>query len=206
MTSQSIRADNSDMKKFMSSILKHFAALAMVLASAPVLAATDGQPGSTSTGNFNATLTVSPPVTDQVQVVGLDDVDFGTVTLGPYGSDWVTVPDPSMSFCLKRSTPGDVNITFDQLTNPPDDSQFRMSQGEEHLYFRIDLILPDGSRLSDMSRGFSRTVMRSDPACTASNDGAGIGHRIELHTPGVHSAYPPGLYSTTIQITLSPAG
>ena len=51
------------------------AALALALgASGTSMAATDGTPGATSTGSFNASISVDAPETPQLQVVGLQDV------------------------------------------------------------------------------------------------------------------------------------
>ncbi|MBK8630225.1 MAG: hypothetical protein IPN84_08475 [Sphingomonadales bacterium] len=103
----------------MNKVLMGAAALAMMVPGA-AMAATDGDPGATSTGSFSATLNVQPPTGVTVQVVGLDDYDFGTVTTT--NTAGTNVSGLGQRFCLLRSDAGDVrvNIGGDQSSRWPE--------------------------------------------------------------------------------------
>ena len=75
-------------------------------------AATDGTPGSTSTGTFTATVTASVPVGNLVEVAGLEDLIFAPVLISPTGNSGAQTA--STNFCLARSNEGDVQVTVFQ--------------------------------------------------------------------------------------------
>ena len=178
------------------------AALALMLPHA-AMAAQDGPPGATSTGSFDVTLTVQPPVTDQVQVVGLDDVSFGSVGLS---TGQTIVAQQQDFFCLNRTIPGDVLVTFEQMSDPPADASFRMSKDAvSHLPFYIKMYDINGQETA-VERGVQFPSPRSMDFCTAATAGPVVGHRIAVTPAPIPTGTPNGLYSTTIQITIAPAG
>ncbi len=89
------------------------AALALSLALPCIAqAATDGTPGSTSTGTFTATVTASAPVGNLVEVAGLEDLIFAPVLISAAGNSGAQTA--STDFCLARSNQGDVQVTVFQ--------------------------------------------------------------------------------------------
>jgi hypothetical protein len=60
------------------SVLKRIAMALALAAPGSAIAATDGTLGATSTGTFDATLTITAPVSN-ITIIGMDDIYLGTV-------------------------------------------------------------------------------------------------------------------------------
>jgi hypothetical protein len=182
---------------------KRFTTVSLVLlglfVSMPALA--QSQPAY---DDFEVTLTILPPVTNEVQVLGMDDIAFGPITLG--SSDTI-LPAQTDHFCLNRTTPGNVLVTFEQLTDADSGPGFRMAkESADYLPFAIRLTDPTGVDWP-IERGVQFPTPRSAEGCngtTAAN--ASTGHQIAVTPAPVPAGTPQGLYSTTIQITIAPAG
>ena len=97
-------------------LLKSTALAIAFISPAVAQAATDGTPGATSTGTFNATATVNPPIATQVQVFGLDDFTFVPIQSIVSGGS-VGMQSQNDLFCLTRNTTGNVLVTVRQLAN-----------------------------------------------------------------------------------------
>ncbi len=174
-------------------------ALAALSSTAPARA--QSQPAY---DDFEVTLTILPPVASEVELLGLNDIAFGPVALG--SADTI-VPAQSDHFCLNRTTPGNVLVKFEQLTDADSGPGFRMAKGgEDYLPFAIRLTDPAGVDWP-IERGVQFPTPRSAEGCdgtTAPN--ASTGHQIAVTPAPIPAGTPDGLYSTTIQITIAPAG
>ena len=180
-------------------------------------AATDGSPGATSTGQFNVTLTVSPPATtDYVQILGLDNerIDLGTIQASQSSSTPWTIPD--LFFCLKRSTPGLVRVTVTQAGTQPN-TGFRLQSAtnpaiptnlpgySDALGLQFYLISADGSDSDYLGNGVPFEQIESAPGCDASS-GLGVAHRLNIQPVDIpaFATFPrQGLYSGLFTVTVS---
>jgi spore coat protein U-like protein len=183
-------------------MIKKHTAIFIATAILALPAAAQAQ-SNTASGSFTFTLNPTLPPGDQVQVVGLDDVKFGTVALsiGP-----TIVAQQQDFFCLNRTTPGDVLVTFEQISDPPADASFRMSKdASSYLPMAIKLVDINGQE-TGVERGVQFASPRSAAGCTEANAGQDIGHLIFVQPEPIPAGTAAGLYSTTIQITIAPAG
>lgn len=97
------------MKKFLIGT----AAMAFALSiPGAALAATDGTPGVTSTGSFNASIIITPDTSNHVQITGLNDIVLGTISVLAT-NDTVVTDD----ICIVDNSPGStgsVTMTVNQ--------------------------------------------------------------------------------------------
>lgn len=94
-------------------ITKSTLAILALGAAMPAMAATDGTPGATSTGTFDANLTVETPPATQLHIYGLQDISFHI----PYFNGAYNFPARTFStsgFCVTRSDAGNVKLTVTQ--------------------------------------------------------------------------------------------
>ncbi len=188
------------------SALKRIAMALALAAPGTAMAATDGDLGPTSIGAFNASLQVNAPVGTQVQILGLDDASFGGVTgATTFATAILPIED---TFCLNRTTPGNVLLTISQTGNS--DSAFNLNDGAgQNVPFRIFLYPPDvvnNSGLFEVGNGAPRPTMQSVAGCTAASSNT-IAHRLGLIPPIVRSqndGQTYGLFSGTFTVTVSP--
>lgn len=194
----------------MKKVLMSVASLAMTLPGA-AMAAQDGTPGATSTGSFSATLNVQPPTGVTVQVVGLDDYDFGTVsTTNTAGT---AVGTTANTFCLLRSDAGAVRVNIVQ-TNLAAGQNFSL-QGtvDSNLdgvtdNIPVSVILYDpglGGGSYGMSNNAPTNVSQSGAGCTAASSAA-IANRLELSPsslPDANTLRLEGAYTAQFTMTVS---
>jgi hypothetical protein len=193
------------MKKF----LMGAAALAMTLPGA-AMAATDGDPGATSTGSFSATLNVQPPTGVTVQVVGLDDYDFGTVTTT--NTAGTNVSGLGQRFCLLRSDAGDVRVNIVQ-TNLPAGQNFSL-QGSidsnldgtvDSVAVAVTVFSPTGGGIG-MSNNSPVNVPQSGPGCTTGTSSFSIAHDLTIEPttlPDANTLRLAGAYTAQFTMTVS---
>ncbi len=155
------------------------AALAIALiAPATANAATDGTLGTTSSGSFNASLQVNAPAGTQVQVFGLDDFTFPAVT----GGITTNTPVPTLenTFCLNRSTAGNVLVTVSQ---PGNAGSYNLNDGLGHnLGLGITVFTPALTSSVGTSNGSQFTTAQSGAGCTAASNNT-LAHTMRL-SPG----------------------
>lgn len=147
-------------------------ALAMAFISPAIAqAATDGTPGATSTGTFNATATVNPPIVTQVQVFGLDDFAFAPIQSGSVSGGGQTQSD---LFCLARNTPGNVLVTIRQFGKGPNE-RFQLVEdftGFPVTITSVEIQSPSSGALASFPYStHTNTVQVSGNGCSASSDG-----------------------------------
>ncbi len=192
--------------------MKFLANAAMALAlsiPATAMAATDGTLGPTSTGIFGATLTINDSNVTHVQILGLDDIAFGTVDAA-VGE----IPNPLASgdnwVCLKRSNPGLVRLTVSQtIAGVPGFGMISSidSNGDGILdRVPIALLLTDvaGRREEILANGEALPPFAPSPAsCTTASSGTNNAHKLVLVLPAQSDALP-GNYSATFVALLAP--
>ncbi len=176
------------------------------------MAATDGAPGATSTGTFQATLTVTPPTSDTVQIIGLEDVTFSEQVYSP--SNPTAFPQTESYLCLLRTGPGNVRLSISQ----PDPLNPTGTYGGWYLrdaafpavYLPISIIFasPTDPSLSALNPNDSYISPPSSSACTAAS-GPTEAHTIHVGASlvGVDLAQtpaPPGHYSQQFTLLLEP--
>lgn len=89
--------------------------------------ATDGDPGETTQGSFEVSMSVTAPPA-QVQVLGLQDFVLNPTTAS-------TVDQPvgfSNQICLTMSEPGDLLVSFTQTDRVMPAGLFKVSDGNGH--------------------------------------------------------------------------
>jgi hypothetical protein len=181
------------------------AAAAMALAMPGMaMAATDGTPGATSTGTFVTSVQIVPPTGTTVQVLGLEDVNFGTVNTSSTAN--TIVPSFQQYLCLNRSDAGSINVNFTQSGNVINQAlALNGPVAPLPLYF----ILNDPNGVLLASASTDATIVgaaQSSSNCTASS-GAGTAHSLtiglyDLPTNNASQALA-GNYSGTFMILLS---
>lgn len=190
-----------------------YAALAIVLLTPQIaFAATDGTPGVTSTGTFNATLTVTPPTTDTVQIIGLEDVVFSEQVYSH--SNPTAFPQTDSYVCLLRTGPGNVRLSISQ----PDPLNPTGTYGgwylkdaafpDVYLPISIGFASPNDPSLFGLNPNDSYISPPSASACTAAS-GPTEAHTIHVGVSlvGVDPAQtpaPPGHYSQQFTLLLEP--
>lgn len=103
------------MKTIMKTTAIGLVAILALGLSGTAMAATDGTPGATSTGSFGVAITLQNAPASQVNILGLDDVDFGTVIKNADGT-LNHGGERQMLFCLTRSDAGNVVLSLAQST------------------------------------------------------------------------------------------
>jgi hypothetical protein len=186
--------------------LKGVAALA-IMAPGAAMAATDGQPGATSTGSFSATLNVQPPAGVTVQVIGLDDFDFGTVaTTNTAGMSVNALVQP---FCLTRSDAGDVRVTVAQTNFAPGQTSFAMLKSEansqaDRVPFSMVINNPGGGGIG-MSNNAPVNFSQSAAGCSTSS-ASPTAHTMTISPsslPGANTLALSGAYTAQFTMTVS---
>ncbi len=177
---------------------KRILAAAALLAT-PTLAnaATDGSLGATSTGSFSVNLTLNAQPTSQVQILGLDDYEFGSVTAIE------GLPPLAQNFCLNRNDAGLVQVTMSQPNNQGVVFElFGSAGGRLQVLAEIEVSNGQGAILFPNR---SREV-RQTPGCTASSGFGPFGpaHQLSIRPVLGQGATPDGQYSGTFTILISP--
>ena len=193
----------------MKTVLMGVAALAMMLPGA-AMAATDGDPGATSTGSFSATLNVQPPAGVTVQVLGLDDFDFGTVnTTNTAGTN---VVGSEQAFCLLRSDAGNVRVTLVQ-TNLPVGQNFSL-QGTndsdndgtiDNIPLSVIVFDPNGGGVG-FSNNSPVNLGKSGAGCDTGTSNSSIAHILQLGAttlPDANTLRLEGAYTAQFTMTVS---
>jgi hypothetical protein len=182
------------------------AALAvMLIAPCATQAATDGTLGATSSGTFGASLTINSPAGVNVQVFGLDDFAFGTVTGGI--TTTTTIPMMEQPFCISRSNAGNVLVTFAQIGSTT--SNFVLSDTTTPTPQTVGLSMvvytPAFASGSGLSNGSTVTLAQSGPGCTAASTST-VAHTLRLTPASVpaQATAKYGSFSGTFSITVSP--
>jgi hypothetical protein len=178
------------------------AAAAMALAMPGMaMAATDGTLGATSTGSFNASLTVTADTSNYVQIVGLDDIAFTGIVAGFSGAS----PVQTIYFCLNKNTPGNVSLNIDQ----PSASIFFGEYNTQLIgaaYLNLGLRTPDNAFMSFSGNswvGLPATSPTGPNACDASS-GSGVAYAIDARVLTGGIPLVEGTYSKTFTLTLAP--
>jgi len=168
------------------------------------LAATDGIAGATSSGTFSASVTLNAPAGTAVQVIGLNDFNFGQVN----GQITTTTSIPAQfdAFCLSRSTAGNVLVTVTE-TGVPNATSFSLSDGNGHtLGLSITINNPGGVGFG-FSAGTTAALQQSGAACTASTTDLTVAHKLTFAPAALISQNAGanyGLFSGSFQITVAP--
>ncbi len=169
------------------------------------MAATDGTPGATSTGSFNATLTLESPPASTVQILGLRDLALGTFTIGAGGSQGGF--GVGTAFCMKRSDAGNIFLTVSQTI--PDGEGFFLFSGIDSNTDGISDRVPVQvylSRLDDTSAYLANGVPSNEaPSPSACNVGTfGTAHFINVEV-AQQNGLLAGSYSGTFTVLVAPA-
>lgn len=157
-------------------------------AAMPAMAATDGSPGATSTGSFDMAITINPPAASTVHIIGLDDVDFGSVTTSNTGT--TPVATLNRKFCLNRSDPGNVRVTSSQVGVAPGFAH-RVSNGTNIILMATVIQNPNNGSAAAMNNEQTEVFQASGPGCTASSTGP------EAHTLAISTLSDLPSYATT---------
>jgi hypothetical protein len=190
------------------------ASIALMLAD-PAFAATDGQPGATSTGSFNVTLTVSPPVGDTVQIIGLDDFALNAV-VGPNGlvnSGGGFGLNAFDYVCFNKSAPGAVTVTVDQpeiasgiaqFDNEPTIFTNRLTNGSHDVgvFIRIihnGVVQPSSGSIFTLNAANNPAVCNANTANGIDASGLEVGILNVTTNPPVAA----GSYAKTFTLTLA---
>lgn len=173
-------------RSLLPSALSLAAALVIAFGS-PAHAATDGQPGATSTGSFDATLTVQPPGGSQIQIFGLDD----TVLSGIETHETVSTGIGFISeyFCIVGSEPGGATLSMTQ-TNLPGGGygDYFALQGTsdanndsitDSLVFTALIRNPNSADTVGLLNQWTVPVEQSIAGCNAASDGS-VAHELEI--------------------------
>lgn len=175
---------------------------ALLLATAfPAHAATDGTLGPTSTGTFTASLEVTGS-SDQVQVIGLTDFDFGSITAS--ATQITPVPPQIDRLCFNRSGPGNVLVTVNQ-TNGSGGSGTTLSNGSSELGLNLAIIDPGPGTGRTMANGAAVSMVQSGAGCTISSD-QDIAHSMLLTPQPIPpaSSATSGVFTGQFTITVAP--
>ena len=164
----------------------------------PLLAATDGTSGPSSTGTFQADVTVLPPAESSVHVVGLDDIMLSTTT----ASNAVQYVGGTTSACLNMSNPGSILVTIAQIDTPLGAGVFRLTDGnnqEAPITFTVGTSLGTSS---SSTAGIWETPADSASNCNPAyiNAGHAITGTVEVQ-PGTASI---GNLSGQFSLTIAP--
>jgi hypothetical protein len=190
------------MKKFLFGA----AALAMIVPGA-AMAATDGSAGTTSTGSFSATMNVQPPAGVTVQVIGLDDFDFGTVTTT--NTAGTSVNPITQPFCLLRSDAGNVRVNIVQTNVASGQSSFGLeaanpSGTNDRVPLSLVINNPGGGGVG-MSNNAPQNFSQSPAVCTTSSV-APDAHTLQIGPstlPAANTLALTGTYTALFTMTVS---
>ncbi len=192
----------------MNKFLMSAAALAMVVPGV-AMAANDTE------GTFSASMTVQPPTGVTVQVVGLNDFEFGTINTT--NTSGTTVTASSNHICLLRSDPGDVSVNIVQ-TNLPAGQSFAL-QGTidtnqdgsiDNIPVTVSILNPGGGGAT-MSNNLPTNFVQSGTGCSAAGIPAVVNNPLIAHElnispstlPAANTLRLEGLYTALFTITVS---
>ncbi len=178
------------------SALKRIAMALALAAPGIAFAATDGTPGSTSTGTFNANVTISPQPATTVEVIGLNDFSFGSYFQGNI------VPELTDFLCLKRSTPGQVSVTITSSV-----AGFNLVSGSQTIQLSVGFINPGSETLETVrAAGVTKILNRSEVSCDANTADPAIAHRLKLgtHSNPIGSLFQPTSFSNIFTVLVAP--
>lgn len=174
----------------MKTLAKHTLLAAMIAGSASALAApAENAVGTTSHATSNLSLTVP----GMVQIVGVDDITFGTFN----GTDDVI---GSTQFCVFRNGGGNYNLTVSAS-----DNVFDVNSGTDSVAFSV-LVDDDtdasvgGSAASD-SVAVTGLVDDTAANCSASGDNASM--QVTFAAADLLAA-PSTTYTETLTLTVAP--
>jgi hypothetical protein len=187
------------------------AALAMALAMPSVtMAATDGTLGTTSTGTFDATLTLTAPPASQVQVLGLDNLALpsSVTTGGPIG-----ILGTSTFFCVNRSDAGNVFITVSQSL--PQSVQGTTSyalvssidSNSDAIFDQVPVainVIVNGTEDHFQTNGVSNVIQQTASTCNVNTGDVNDAHLLDIRTNDASGIFP-GDYSGTFTVLVAPA-
>jgi hypothetical protein len=195
----------------MKKVLMGAAALAMMVPGA-AMAAHRWRSGGDEHGSFSATLNVQPPTGVTVQVVGLDDFDFGTVNHDT-NTAGTNVSGLGQRFCLLRSDAGDVRVNIVQ-TNLPAGQNFSL-QGSidsnldgtvDSVAVAVTVFSPTGASGIGMSNNSPVNVPQSGPGCTTGTSSFSIAHDLTIEPttlPDANTLRLAGAYTAQFTMTVS---
>lgn len=158
------------------------------------LAATDGSLGSTSTGDFDITITIN----ELVRISGLSDVAFGT-----YGGTGIL--QDNQNICVyTNDAAADYKITLD---NPNNSGTFELADGTNKIAYSVlfndaagttgQTAVTAGSALTAQSGANTSSI-----DCSVGGDSANVEVSI---AEGDLQAAPIGSYTGTLQLVLEPS-
>jgi hypothetical protein len=172
------------------------AAAAMALAMPGMaMAATDGSLGATSTGTFNTSVNILSPTGTNVQIIGLDDFNFGTIQTS--NSSDTSIAPISDFFCMNQSGDNktDVLVSFTQVgANPNDLLSLKDASGNSvgmYVVFKNPDNIGGGTAIPTSHYNFSRKL--SGTGCTSSTTDSATAHTLTVNL----NAIPAGASGST---------
>ena len=180
----------------MQTITKLIAIAAIMSLPSVAHAASDGTAGATSTGTFGVLMNVQQAGSD-VQITGLDDLDYGVISSNAFSSGVASVSSQTDNFCMTRSDGGAVSLT---ITGPfdPATSNFRISNGAAFVRTAFTFALPSGTSVANTTN----TVISNIPVsatCTVASSNMSI----RAHTTFA-AAQATGIYSGVFTLVVAP--
>jgi hypothetical protein len=182
-------------------MIKKHTAIFIAAALFALPAATQAQ-SNTASGSFTFTLNPTLPPGDQVQVVGLTDFDFGSITAS--ATQITPVPPQIDRLCFTRSGPGNVLVTVNQ-TNGSGGSGTTLSNGSSELGLNLVIIDPGPGTGRTMANGAAVSMVQSGTGCTNSS-GDDIAHSMLLTPQPIPpaSSATSGVFTGQFTITVAP--
>lgn len=186
------RPTTSKQSKDTSMLKRTFIAASALLAATPALAAQNGTLGPTSTGSFDATLTIEAQPQAQVRVSGLTDLAFGTIQAGA-----PQVINRTTPVCIYATTPQGASLTVSQAGG----TGFRMTSGANTVGLSLSLFNNvTGTPPTSVSNGTAIFLPTNTVSETCATGGA-----FEIQATAVTSSTTsPGNYSGTITLLVAP--
>lgn len=178
------------------------AALALLALPAPAFAAGNGQLDATSEASFKVDLNIAPPIGTRVQIIGLDDFNFGEIATSATGN--TPIPQQSKFFCLNRSDAGSVQVTISQPGVGLGDNYRLAGAGGANIALRILVGTPDfglGEALPSTSFLLPQSVLGCD-----ANSGIGVAHGLIVgpaDVAGNNTIPRSGLFTGTFTVRLA---
>lgn len=186
-------------------LLKTLAVAMTLVLPGMAMAATDGTLGTTSTGTFDATLSLTAPPASQVEVIGLENIDLGIQQLSGQN---IPISSGERYFCAKRSDAGNVTVNITQ--------SFNNTQG----FFLISSLDANADGINDkipltiylgdivlssfvLLNGTAQEVSQAPSSCDASSTGLGQAHHILLSSTATNTDFA-GDYSGSFSVLVAP--
>jgi hypothetical protein len=169
-------------------------------------AAVDGTLGATSTGSFSVNMTLTPPPSTQVQVLGLDDIDLGSVPLtagGQLSANFSLV----RPFCINRNTPGTIGLKIDGGYVNNGFFWIKSAVVDANGFFRhvqlnVSLTKLDSSEVNLYKNTIVPGIIPTT-SCTATTNAPGAAMFLTIG-PNGSNTYIPGNYSETFTVLVVP--